>query len=421
MDSGLYPLERGELARLAREYMLIGHLVDRAGIPQVLARFGLDAMREVAIQEWMGASPVYTRRMQTALGFSGDDVPTIFKGLQLDIGFAHQFMDVEFAVTDAHTGEFWLRSCGALLDAEPMGDDVVHLMCHDIEDPTFPATAVATNPHAKILPLHRPPRDPAGREPHCHWTTTIDPQNPPAEEIPLTGLVRNSLLAGLELDVLPDAAPGGRSDYSGEFDPAFEMEDLSVPALVTVCKEFCVQAHLLVRAFMLTLAERAGKDAALEITGAQLTGIGAIASERLRNLVAPESRDGDAGLNTILRVLALHPLFMPREYVSVTFGGTGDAAGRVALGNCPALDEGDRYSWVALLAAEPDHRAMNAIVRGVNPRAWCRPLAGDGDAVAVWEIGIDPEAVPEPEPSEVALTRISSGAAFELSSRRPPA
>ena len=41
-------------------------------------------MTEIAIEEWMGASPVYTRRMQRTLGFGGPDddgVATIFKGL----------------------------------------------------------------------------------------------------------------------------------------------------------------------------------------------------------------------------------------------------------------------------------------------------------------------------------------------------
>ena len=33
-------------------------------------------------------------------------------------------------------------------------------MCHDIEDPTFDATAVATNRKAQIRPIHRPPRYP---------------------------------------------------------------------------------------------------------------------------------------------------------------------------------------------------------------------------------------------------------------------
>ena len=39
-----------------------------------------------------------------------------------------------------------LDHCGALMDVEPMGDEYVQAMCHDIEDPTFDATAMATQP-----------------------------------------------------------------------------------------------------------------------------------------------------------------------------------------------------------------------------------------------------------------------------------
>ncbi len=53
-------------------------------------------MAQIAIEEWAGASPIYTRRMQRALGFEGDDVVTIFKGMQLDIGAPPQFMDFRY-------------------------------------------------------------------------------------------------------------------------------------------------------------------------------------------------------------------------------------------------------------------------------------------------------------------------------------
>ena len=114
-----------------------------------------------------GASPIYTERMQKALKYEGVDVITIFKGLQLDIGAPPQFMDFRYAVHDRWHGEFHLDHCGALLDVEPMGEDYVRGMCHDIEDPTFDATAVATNPKAQVRPIHRPPRTPTDQHPHC--------------------------------------------------------------------------------------------------------------------------------------------------------------------------------------------------------------------------------------------------------------
>ena len=96
--------------------------VTRVGLGYVHLGFGGDEREALAIAEWLGASPTYTLRMQRALGFAGgDDVPTIYKGLQLDCGFTHQYMDVAYDLQSETYGEFWLNSCGALLDVEPMG------------------------------------------------------------------------------------------------------------------------------------------------------------------------------------------------------------------------------------------------------------------------------------------------------------
>jgi len=158
-------LTREQLAVLVPELLLIGQLIDRSGMGWCIAAYGREGMQQVAIEEWMAASPIYTRRMQQALGYQGDDVVTIFKGLQLDIGAPPQFMDFRYTVHDPWHGEFHLDHCGALMDVEPMGPEFVRGMCHDIEDPTFDATAVATNPHAQVRPVHRPPRTPAGPRP----------------------------------------------------------------------------------------------------------------------------------------------------------------------------------------------------------------------------------------------------------------
>jgi hypothetical protein len=144
----------------------------------------------------MGASPVYTHRMRTLMGIEGDDVGAIMKALQLDVGFVHQYMDVRYKLVDAHHGEFWLQSCGALLNLEQHGDDAVIGMCHTIEDPTFDATAYATNPRARIRPIHRPPRVPPDRTPHCHWTIEIDPANEPVGPARLTRHVASAPPAG---------------------------------------------------------------------------------------------------------------------------------------------------------------------------------------------------------------------------------
>ena len=167
---------------LVPELLLSGQMIDRSGMAHLISAFGRDVMGKVAIEEWMAASPVYTHRMRTALGIEGDGVEDMFKCLQLDIGAPPQFMDFRYRIDDEYHGSFVLDHCGALLDVEPLGDDYVTTMCHDIEDPTFDATAIATNRRARIRPVHRPPRRPVDRTPHCEWTVTIEPDR---DELPL--------------------------------------------------------------------------------------------------------------------------------------------------------------------------------------------------------------------------------------------
>lgn len=407
-------LSRPALAVLAREYQLAAHLQDRAGIPQVMVRHGSKAMREVAIDEWMGASPVYTRRMQRALRFEGDDVATIFKGMQFDVGAPHGFLDFRFRLLDDGSGEFWLPYCGALMDVEPMGEAFVVGMCHEIEDPTFDATAVATNPRARMRPIHRPPRVPSDRQPHCHWTVRIEPGEAALQEVPLTGRVRRSLLARLDIPAARSSADGGgRSDYSGSMDPDLLLEDFSHAALVRIAEEFCLQGHLLVRSFMMAIAQRWGDDEAREIAAAQFIGIAGLAAERLAAALGLEQGDD---LDRLAKLFQVHPAFHPRAYVDLHVERDGDAV-RCWIGDCAALAEGDAYSWFALLAADSIHPALDAIARTVNPRARCRPATVAGAPLA-WSIGIDARAEPSPEPPQVALVRMSKGATFRFASRR---
>lgn len=412
-DFALARLPRRALATLAREYQLAAHLQDRAAMPQVRLRWGASAMREIAIAEWMAASPVYTRRIQQTLGFAGgDDVATIFKGMQFDVGAPHGFLDFRFTLHHDGSGEFTLPYCGALMDVEPMGEKEVVGMCHQIEDPTFDATAGATNPRAQVRPVHRPPRVPADRVPHCHWRVRIEPDAAPVEEIALAGRVRASRLA--QLPTAPpasDGAPGGRPDYAGAFDPDLELDDLSHAALLAVCREFCIQGHMLVRALMLAIAERRDEAAAREVASAQWVGVAAVAAERVARAMGIAGDDLDA----IARVFQLHPAFQPREYVALRVERRGDAV-VCRIDDCDALADGDGWSWLALLDGGV-HPALDAIARAVNPRATCRPCEAPGARVA-WAVQIDPQAEPAPEPPEVMITRLSKGVTFHWASRR---
>ena len=413
-DLSLADFSRQTLAHLGREFLLNGHLQDRVGLPLVIAECGGDAYIQFSIEEWMGASPIYSKRMQRAMNFEGSDVGTVFKNLQLDIGAPHQFMDFQFRLDRPDYGEFWLSHCGALLDVEPFGEERVKTMCHDIEDPTFDATAAATHPCMKMRPIHRPPRNPAGRHPACRWSVFIGDEAEPYEQHPNLELVRGSKIAAIET-IVPeeDGEPGGWIDYSGDFDPGFQLEDLSHRALAVLCQEFAVQSHLLVRAFMLCADQRVGPEVSKRLGAGQWTGIAALTAERLR---APLGIVGD-DIDSIAKIFQIHPCFHPRSYVDFRVEITGPQSARIAIGDCPAFEESDSHSWFAGLSDEV-HPALDAIAGVVNPTARCHAVRDPEGARFAWDVVIDPSAQPQPVPRELSLAKISRGAAFQFEQRR---
>lgn len=413
-EFSLESFSRQTLADLGREYLLHGHLQDRVGLPLVFFSFGEEAMTELAIEEWMGASPIYSERMQRALGFAGQDVGTVFRNLQLDIGAPHQFMDFQFRLDSPEYGEFWLAHCGALMDVEPTGEARVRTMCHDIEDPTFDATAAATHPRMKMRPIHRPPRIPSHRFPHCRWKIFLDDEGEASEPHANLAILRASKAAEVTIPrPAADGEPGGLTDYSGAFDPGFQFEDLSHSALVLVLREVALQSHLLARAFHLSAEQRWGAVAANGLAAEQWEGISALTAGRLKRALAIEGE----GVEAIAKLFQIHPTFRPRSYFDFHVSLPAPECARLEVFDSPAFEETDTLSWFAGLGPA-EHPALNAIAHAVNPRARCLPAPAGGRARLAWEITIDPAAAPADEPRSLALGRISKGASFLFERRR---
>jgi hypothetical protein len=404
---GLGGLTQEELALLAPEYLLAGHLIDRAGMPHLTGAFGMETMRDIAIEEWMGASPVYTKRMQRALGFEGDSVETTFKGMQIDIGAPPQFMDFRYRITDHDHGEFWLDHCGALMDVEPLGPDYVVAMCHDIEDPTFEATAIATNPRAQVRPIHRPPRVPAGRSPACHWTVTIADSHP---ELPVPAeaeAMAATRAATLELAPI-DADDPGRCEYTGPLVADMQFSEWSGSALRRIIDEVCLQGHLLVLSFLAAAAKRTdGLDATAEFGRRQFTGVAGVAAARFRDaLDLPPTLAGAA------RLLALHPALQPYEYVHCDVKLDDDRLVVELDRDSDAMADG---AWPALL--DGDHLGpLDAMVWAIDPRLRCEAVSDAGSLVVEVVRGTG-EA---PLSNDVVLTRFSTGATHSFETRGTP-
>lgn len=200
-------LSKEALVRLVREYALIVHLLDRSMCAAIGLRYGSQVVNELAIEEWRGASPIYGERLRKVLNIEGDGIEAIFKLLQVDPGFPQHYMDVRYEVVDDSHGYFELGWCGALMDVEPWGERMVTGMCHDIEDGTFDVTAQAVNPRARIRPVHRPPRQPADRVPHCRWEVVIDDDTDVLPEADITTMTRLTTAATFQFPPMKDGTP----------------------------------------------------------------------------------------------------------------------------------------------------------------------------------------------------------------------
>jgi hypothetical protein len=406
MRSRYAALSREELAAIVPELLLIGHLIDRAGMAWCISAFGREEMVQVAIEEWAGASPIYTQRMQQALGYAPavpgkGDVVTIFKGLQLDIGAPPQFLDFRYTVHDPWHGEFQLDHCGALMDVEPLGEEYVVGMCHDIEDPTFDATAIATNPHAQVRPIHRPPRVPADRQPHCAWSVVIDESFPEPEPEPALETNARSQAATIRLAPI-DPADDGASDYSGPLLSDLDFAAFSKSALVRIADEVCLQMALLDNSFVLAVDARTEtEDELLSIRRRQLIGFAGIAAYRLARALNLPSTESAA-----LSLLALHPVLNPAAYV---VADVSDDA--IVVHRSPAHDD---QAWISLCG--PDWLdGLRAVVRALDP---CFDLEADATGPDSWRLRVVRRDEPAPEAQEVSVAKFSTGTDFAFQPRR---
>ncbi|GAB92662.1 hypothetical protein [Gordonia rhizosphera] len=405
-------LDRGQLAALLPDLMLTGQMIDRAGIPYVLEKFGMDAQTQVAIEEWMGASPNYTRRLREALNVTGDSVEDIFKVLQFDVGAPPQFLDFRYSLTDPYHGEFVNEYCGALIDVEPMGYDLVRSMCHDIQDPTFDATAIATNPKARFRPIHRPPRPEGATGPHCHWKITIEPDR---EDLPIPDeaiAIARTNAATLPLDPI-DLSDEGKGEYTGPLYSDIRFDQWSCSALVRLANEVALEHHLLALSYLYAVRRRTSDDIADELYRKQFTGTAGIASSRIRDCLGLGT--GTAGL---VQVLTLQPTLNPIEYTGVEVTATGDGdrdAVEIRIPHeSPAMAD---HSWMATVDVDK-LGPFTAMGVGLDPH-WSA-VSGRRDDNGDLVVTIEWSEVPAEECEEVQLTRLSHGTAWVFEDRGIP-
>lgn len=386
----LESLSRAGLARLCREVMLVSMLHDRSLMPHVTGRGGTAASVALADDEWMSASPIYTERNKTNLGIIGDGVDAALKSFQFDIGTPHHFLDMAGEVVNHDLGYFWLVSCGAhdyVRWVSGNDEKIVTMMCHDMEDNTFDATLRATNPRARCVPVHRPPKPDTMSGEHCRWELTISPDDHAIRpDNPNLAVLRASKAASFEFDLGESKEPGGLHDYAGPYTSGVRLEEFSHAVLVRQVKEFALDVHLLMRAAYLSILERHGDEV---LRDAAVQHLAALAPPLVRRLSDAMGIDGE-GLEAIAKLLQLNPL-LPDDYAVITVAFADDDTLEVTVQPCAALEDRDTPS--PLDAFDDDEPSvLSAIALAVNPRAQIRRHRDDS-----WLITIDPHADPVPE------------------------
>lgn len=399
-DLALEDFEHDLLAAYGREIMLANHIHDRAALLQVTLQYGLEAQTAVACDEWMGSSPIYNARNRALLNMQDDDVATVFKCLQVDIGAPHNFLEFHYEISSPEEGFFWTTSCGPynhvrrMTNADP---DMETQICHHMEDPTFDATVMAVNPRMRCRPVYRPPYGEVPEGGPCRWRVAVEYDIGIVEDNPTLNIVRQSLAADFKLREIT-ADTDGMTDYGGEFKRDFVLSDLSHNVLARQCKEFALDVHLLNRACYTSIAERWGEDVLVPLAVEQWRSMAPVTVHRLRKAF---DIAGDT-MSSVLKVLQLNP-FLPREYLKLGFELVDETCGLLWIEDCAALQEVEGRGIVSLLTHHPATPGFDAMAKVVNPYVQVTlvdPVAIDG-ATFVWDIIIDKDGAAD-TPSEYA-------------------
>ena len=238
---------------------------------------------------------------------------------------------------------FFSGKCAVAFRRQPLclreGLATVSELIRAIRDLGGCQVALVSSGRAQMRPIHRPPRVPSDRHPHCAWTVVIDESYPEARSIPALDIVAQTRAATWELEAV-DRSDDGLADYSGPLVSDLDFGAFSHSALVRMADEVCLQMHLLYLSFAVAVRARAGSDAdlAASVGTRQLIGLAGLGAERIhRALSLPGGIDG------VLRVFELHPLFNPLGYVNA------ETSDQLHVHQSPAHDDA---SWISLCSPD---------------------------------------------------------------------
>jgi hypothetical protein len=159
--------------------------------------------------------------------------------------------------------------------------------------------------------------------------------------------------------------------------------------------------HLLYLSFAIAVRARAGSNAELaaSVGTRQLIGLAGLGAERIHHaLHLPGGIDG------VLRVFELHPLFNPIGYVDA------ETSGRLHVHPSPAHDDA---AWISLCSPE-SVQPLQAIATAVDPHIEVQITGSHTD----WAVELSETGTAASELPEVQIAKVSGGSTFQFQPRR---
>ncbi len=165
--------------------------------------------------------------------------------------------------------------------------------------------------------------------------------------------------------------------------------------------EVCLQMHLLYLSFVVAVRAPAGSDTALatSVGTRQLIGLAGLGAQRIhRALLLP------GGIEGVLPVFEMHPLFNPLGYVDA------EISGQLRVHRSPAHDDA---AWISLCSPKST-QPLQAMATAVDPHIEATVNENSTD----WAVELSETDTATTKLPEVSIAKVSGGSTFQFQPRK---
>lgn len=137
-------------------------------------RYGEDVARELDAELWRREAPLEVRRHREAMNIWGEDVESVLKFVQVDIGAGGIFPEFKCELKDKNHGVLTIKRCLGLEYYERHGEtEMQKHACEVLDLEGFEQAAQLFNPKIKVRALKLPPRQ-SREEIACQWEFKLE-------------------------------------------------------------------------------------------------------------------------------------------------------------------------------------------------------------------------------------------------------